>query len=618
MTYQATYSPDDNKLRLYSTTRLSSEDYAAVKAAGFRYAPKQELFYAIWSPRAEDLMIEMVGEIGDEDKTLVDRAAERAERFETYSDKRANEADRAKKAVSELANNIPFGQPILVGHHSERRARRDAEKIENGMRKAVKLWETSEYWTQRAAGAIAHAKYKELPAVRARRIKGLEADLRRVTKEQDAAKAALKFWSNESLTLEKARVGAGYGLYGFTFERREGGYFITALDVLRPDNERYASHPAYTLEQVVTKAKEAFPKRAARAQRWIDHYQNRLAYEKAMLAEQGQAHLLDKKPRPKQLPLLNYRAEGGTITVKNRFHKGQLDVMEQIEMTQAEYAAIYTDYKETAEVDGTHRVRMCMRQHRRVAVFITDSKTHEKPSQDRAEAVGKVVEAFAEQTAKEIEAAQIDQMLHGQSIVRVMDDGKVKRIDPRAEEFRALKERAKQGVEVVSAPNLFVTPTELAARVIEQADIQPSHSVLEPSAGTGNLLGMIPRPANVTAVEINHSLAQRLQPMADRVICEDFLQLTPEAWGTFDRIVMNPPFAGQADIDHVVHALKFLKPNGKLVAIMSAGVNFRQDRKAKTFRDLVEKHGGTIEELPAESFKLSGTNVSTVLVEIPN
>ena len=41
---QATYSPEDNKLRLYSHTRLDSETYAKVKAAGFRWAPKQELF----------------------------------------------------------------------------------------------------------------------------------------------------------------------------------------------------------------------------------------------------------------------------------------------------------------------------------------------------------------------------------------------------------------------------------------------------------------------------------------------------------------------------------------------------------------------------------------------
>ena len=34
MSYTATYSPEDNKLRLYSTTRLDSETYARVKAAG--------------------------------------------------------------------------------------------------------------------------------------------------------------------------------------------------------------------------------------------------------------------------------------------------------------------------------------------------------------------------------------------------------------------------------------------------------------------------------------------------------------------------------------------------------------------------------------------------------
>jgi hypothetical protein len=67
-----------------------------------------------------------------------------------------------------------------LGHHSEKHARKDAERIENGMRKAVKAWETSKYWEYRAKGAIRAAKYKELPAVRAWRIKGLEADLRKL------------------------------------------------------------------------------------------------------------------------------------------------------------------------------------------------------------------------------------------------------------------------------------------------------------------------------------------------------------------------------------------------------------------------------------------------------
>ena len=81
----ATYSPEDNKLRLSSTSRLPRDTYDRVKAAGFSWAPKQELFVApMWPPEREDLLTELAGEVGDEDTLLVDRAQERAERFEDY------------------------------------------------------------------------------------------------------------------------------------------------------------------------------------------------------------------------------------------------------------------------------------------------------------------------------------------------------------------------------------------------------------------------------------------------------------------------------------------------------------------------------------------------------
>ena len=44
--YTATYSPEDNKLRLYPSGRLPGDTYARVKAAGFKWAPKQQLFVA--------------------------------------------------------------------------------------------------------------------------------------------------------------------------------------------------------------------------------------------------------------------------------------------------------------------------------------------------------------------------------------------------------------------------------------------------------------------------------------------------------------------------------------------------------------------------------------------
>jgi len=67
----ATYSPEDNKLRLYSEERLDSETYAKVKAAGFRWAPQQKLFVApAWTPGRESLLLDLCGEVGDEDTSL--------------------------------------------------------------------------------------------------------------------------------------------------------------------------------------------------------------------------------------------------------------------------------------------------------------------------------------------------------------------------------------------------------------------------------------------------------------------------------------------------------------------------------------------------------------------
>lgn len=80
---------------------------------------------------------------------------------------------------------------------------------------------------------------------------------------------------------------------------------------------------------------------------------------------------------------------------------------------------------------------------------------------------------------------------------------------------------------------------------------------------------------------------------------------------------MNPPFdKKRSDIHHVVHALKFLKPGGRLVAIMPSGVAFRDDVLTRDFRGIVEQRGGSIENLPDASFKQSGTTVNTVLVVI--
>ncbi|WP_312265233.1 DUF3560 domain-containing protein, partial [Mixta calida] len=321
--YRATYSPDDNKLRLYSLHRLDEETYQRVKDAGFKYAPRQALFVApMWTPDREDLLIELAGEIEDEDQTLFDRQEERAERFEEYSEKRAAESGQVLAAVDSLASAIPFGQPILVGHHSERRARKHAQKIENGMRRAVNLFETSEYWERRAEASLRHAAYKERPDVRWRRIKKIEADLRKADRRLQDCQKFIKLWSSENLNRAMALVIANIDHLHCCFSlekyprppeksQYEGSRSIwSALedDIITAEQARDICIPCH--ERTIT-----------RLSRWTAHYRNRIAYERAMLDEHGGVLASDTemvpggqvKSRGEWLTIIRVNRSGGKI-----------------------------------------------------------------------------------------------------------------------------------------------------------------------------------------------------------------------------------------------------------------------------------------------------------------
>lgn len=65
------------------------------------------------------------------------------------SDKRATDHHKANRAISDM---IPFGQPILVGHHSEKRHRGDLKKMRNHADKMVEEMDKAEYYQNKAAG----------------------------------------------------------------------------------------------------------------------------------------------------------------------------------------------------------------------------------------------------------------------------------------------------------------------------------------------------------------------------------------------------------------------------------------------------------------------------------
>jgi protein-L-isoaspartate O-methyltransferase len=571
----ATYSPEDNKIRLFSVTRLDSDTYSRVIKAGFKWAPKQELFVTpMWTPTREDLCIELAGEIGDEDSTLVERAEAKAERLENLSERRTQDADHAQKAVHAIADGIPFGQPILVGHHSERHARKDAEKIENGMRKAVECWKAAQYWQDRAKGAIRLAKYKERPDVRARRIKGLEADKRKEERSQGDAEKFLKAYEDPQARTAKLRDGRD--LLPALLQTWEGG--------LSYENQTRVKNQELPYEEALSMATNAKRATVANAQRWIDHLSNRIAYERAMLDEQG-----------------------GTVTEKTGPEKGGAVRCWCAPGNGRGWAYIQKVNKVSVTVldnwgnGGANFIR---------TVPFTDLKgVITKAEVDAARAEGRLIESETKQGfyLTDPTPTRTSEAAAAPEPIRATTDTRAK--------IEEMESALKAGVQVIAAPQLFPTPPALAERMVEEADIRPGHSVLEPSAGTGAILAALPnvRPfGSVTAVEINATLAASLEQVADETICGDFLEQNGNL-GTFDRIVMNPPFQNGADIKHIQHAMKMLKPGGRLVAICANG-----PRQQSTLKPLAENSRGWYEELPAGTFASQGTNVNTALLLIEN
>ena len=162
----------------------------------------------------------------------------------------------------------------------------------------------------------------------------------------------------------------------------------------------------------------------------------------------------------------------------------------------------------------------------------------------------------------------------------------------------------------------FPTPKAIVQELIEIANIKPDMLVLEPSAGQGAIAEEIHKTnAKLVCCEILPENIKVLKAKGLDVAAEDFFQFNE--FGKFDRVVMNPPFDNQADIDHVIRAYDMLKPNGLLVSIMSLGVVFRQNKKTVQFRNFVENNNGRTIELPEDSFKESGTGVNTVIIVIP-
>lgn len=121
--------------------------------------------------------------------TTRERRERRAERLREWADGRDAKADERHQAATAITGQIPMGQPILVGHHSQRRHENALTRADNAMRASVEHADKARGMRQRADGIEAQnaaSIYSDDPDA----VERLEEKINAEEKRRDAMKQA--------------------------------------------------------------------------------------------------------------------------------------------------------------------------------------------------------------------------------------------------------------------------------------------------------------------------------------------------------------------------------------------------------------------------------------------
>lgn len=148
---------------------------------------------------------------------------------------------------------------------------------------------------------------------------------------------------------------------------------------------------------------------------------------------------------------------------------------------------------------------------------------------------------------------------------------------------------------MIDAWDLFPSPPWVVEILIENAEIEPGMSCLDPSAGFGNIALAIQKlGGNIQVIEILPKLQAILTLQNLLVIDSDFLTATTD--NAFQAIVQNPPFSQQ--ISHVKKAYASLCCGGKLTSLVSNSPWHYSTSFYKQFRHWLVTVDAQVLELP--------------------
>jgi phospholipid N-methyltransferase len=154
----------------------------------------------------------------------------------------------------------------------------------------------------------------------------------------------------------------------------------------------------------------------------------------------------------------------------------------------------------------------------------------------------------------------------------------------------------------------YPTPKTLIHKMLQDVDFCSVRAVLEPSAGTGNIVEEVlnkfeslhrgsfysreKKKYDIDCIEQDQNFRYILQGKGFRVVHDDFL--TYDSYKKYDLVIMNPPFSNGDK--HILKALELIRQGGTLVAIINSETiknpysNSRKDlvRKLKELNATIE------------------------------
>ena len=176
--------------------------------------------------------------------------------------------------------------------------------------------------------------------------------------------------------------------------------------------------------------------------------------------------------------------------------------------------------------------------------------------------------------------------------------------------------------------NFYPTPDTLVDKMMDLVDTRYIDTILEPSAGKGNIADILtkrlmnkgnrfndePYRQKIDTIELNSELQATLKGKGYKVIHDDFL--TFNTFKRYDLIIMNPPFDNGDK--HLLKAIDIQKRGGEIICILNAEtIRNQYSNTRKELINLLQYYDAKIEFLEEQFTNAERTtNVEVALIYI--